>query len=106
MAPQRVGKIEACHLDPFDRPQYESPAPRHHEGRQHLRHRIQQSGTQATWLVFRTRRRKPPQRLIARPPNRGDTLKSGPVLVAVVTKLLVKTLRVDYLMCLRLKRFD
>jgi hypothetical protein len=57
-------------------------------------------------LVFRTCRGKPAQRLIARPPNRGDTLKAGPVLVAVVTKLFVKTLRVDYVKCLRLKRFD
>ena len=63
-------------------------------------------GRTTMWLVFRTRRGKPPQRLIARPPNRGDTLKSGPVLVAVVTKLFVKTLRVDYVMSLRLKRFD
>src|ERR1700730_17983198 len=106
MAPQRVGKIEVCYLDTFNRLQYESPAPLHHEACQQLRHRIQQSGAQTVRLVFRTRRGKPPQRLIARPPNRGDTLKSGPVLVAVVPKLLVKTLRVDYVMCLRLKGFD
>src|ERR1700680_2402209 len=93
MAPQRVGKIEVCYLDTFNRLQYESPAPRHHEGRQQLRHRIQQSGAQTMLLVFRTRRGKPPQRLIARPPNRGHTLKSGPVLVAVVPKFFVKTLR-------------
>ncbi len=106
MAPQRVGKIEVCYRDAFNRSQYESPAPRHHEGRQQLRHRIQQSGAQAMRLVLRRCRGKPAQRLIARPPNRGDTLKSGPVLVAVVTKLLVKTPRVDYFMRLRLKRFD
>src|ERR1700730_16071938 len=106
MAPQRVGKIEVCYLDTFNRLQYESPAPRHHEGCQQLRHRIQQSGAQTVWLVFRTRRGKPPQRLIARPPNRGHTLKSGPVLVAVVPKFFVKTLTADYVMGLRLKGFD
>src|SRR6266853_1407702 len=106
MTPQRVGKIEVCYLDAFNRPQYESPAPRQHEGRQQLSHRIQQSGAQAIGLAFRTCRGKLPQRLIARPPNRGDTLKSAPVLVAVVTKFLVETPRVDYVMRLRLKRFD
>src|ERR1700722_3902071 len=47
MTPQRVRIIEVCYLDAFNRLQYESPAPRHHEGRQQLSHRIQQSGAQA-----------------------------------------------------------
>src|SRR4029077_908598 len=59
MAPQRVGKIEGGYLDTFNRLQHESPAPRHHEGRQQLRYRIQQSGAQTMWLVFHTRRGKP-----------------------------------------------
>ena len=106
MAPQCVGKIEVCYLDTFNRPQYESPVPSHHEGRQQLSHRIQQGGALAMWLAFGTRPGKLPQRLIARPPNRGDTPKPGAVLIAIVTKLFVKTLRLDYVMCPRLKRFD
>src|ERR1022692_262436 len=85
MAPQGIGKIEVRYLDTFNRPQYESPAPGHHEGRHYLSHRIQQGGVQAVWLAFRTPPGKSRERVIARPPNRGDTLKPGPVLVAVVT---------------------
>src|SRR5579863_10431644 len=105
MTPHVVGKIEVRNLDAFNRPQYESSTRGHDERREHLSRRIQHGRAQAIGIAFSAPPGKFPERLIARPPNRGDTLKLGPILVAVATKLSVKTMGVDYVRSLRLKVF-
>ena len=108
VTPQRIGEIDVRYFDFLNRSQYEGLALLHDEGRQQLRHGIQQARVQVMWLDLPVlaRHGKSAQGLIARPPNRGNILKAGPVLVAVFTQCFVKLFRVDHGMRLRLEGFD